>query len=89
MAKTIDAFPALGKTVAAHRRAAGKTQEDVAYEADVSLRHLQKIEAGSTNPRLGTLFSIATVLGTTAHELLEEAASTASTPASRKRRAQP
>jgi transcriptional regulator with XRE-family HTH domain len=66
-------MPALGRAVAARRRAAGKTQEDLAYEADVSLRHLQKIEAGATNPRLGTLFSIANVLEIRAYQILQEA----------------
>jgi transcriptional regulator with XRE-family HTH domain len=73
VATRIDHIPALGRAVAARRRAIGKTQEDLAYEADVSLRHLQKIEAGATNPRLGTLFSIAAVLGIRAHQLLAEA----------------
>jgi transcriptional regulator with XRE-family HTH domain len=75
VARQLEPLRALGLAIAEKRRALGKTQEDLAYEAGISLRHLQKIEAGTTNPRLGTLFSIAAELGTTAHVLLKAAAS--------------
>lgn len=49
-----------------------KTQEEVAEEAGMSVRHYQQIEAGTdVNPRLETLFGIAVALGTTAVELLD------------------
>ena len=38
------------------------TQEHVAHEAGVSLRHYQKIEAGAIDIRLSTLQSVAGVL---------------------------
>ena len=61
----------LGRAIAERRRAIGKTQEDLAYEAELSLRHLQKIEAGQTYPRLTTLLSVAAVLRTKAQRLLD------------------
>jgi transcriptional regulator with XRE-family HTH domain len=64
-------MPALGRAIADRRRALGITQEGMAHSCDMSLRHLQKIEGGQTNPRLGTLFEIARILKTTAHALLE------------------
>ena len=72
VATTID-MPGFGKAVAERRKAVGKTQEDLAYEADVSLRHLQKIEAGATNPRLGTLLTLARILGVKPQRLLDSA----------------
>lgn len=63
----------LGQAIADRRRALGKTQEDLAHEADVSLRHLQKIEAAQTFPRLPTLFSIAHALGLKPQRLLDQA----------------
>ena len=63
----------LGRAIAERRRAAHKTQEDLAYEADLSLRHLQKIEAGQTFPRLQTLFAIGEALEIKPHRLLDRA----------------
>ena len=49
-----------------------KTQEEVAFEAGLSTRHYQQIEAGvDANPRLETLFAVAAALGTTPVELLD------------------
>jgi transcriptional regulator with XRE-family HTH domain len=72
VASIID-MPGLGKAVAERRKAVGKTQEDLAYESGVSLRHLQKIEAGGTNPRLGTLLTIARILEIKPQRLLDRA----------------
>jgi transcriptional regulator with XRE-family HTH domain len=47
------------------------TQEDVAYEADVSIRHYQQLESGKMNPTLRTLFRIVRVLGVPPNTLLE------------------
>lgn len=63
----------LGQAIAERRRALGKTQEDLAHEADMSLRHLQKIEGAQTFPRLPTLFAIAHALGLKPQGLLDEA----------------
>ena len=69
-----DPLPAVGQAIARRRKAVGLTQEALAHEAGLSLRHLQKIEAGDSNPRLGTLFALAKRLDTTAHALLKAAA---------------
>jgi transcriptional regulator with XRE-family HTH domain len=49
------------------------TQEHVAHEAGVSLRHYQKIEAGQIDVRLSTLFAIAAVLGRRPQQILDRA----------------
>ena len=50
--------------VAARRRAMKpeRTQETVALDAGVSLRHYQKIEAGVGDPKLSTLLKVAATL---------------------------
>jgi transcriptional regulator with XRE-family HTH domain len=63
----------LGRAIAERRRGAQKTQEDLAYEAGLSLRHLQKIEAGQTFPRLQTLFAIGAALEIKPQRLLDRA----------------
>lgn len=40
-----------------------KTQEDVAHDARLSVRHYQKIEAGIGDPKLSTLLAVADALG--------------------------
>jgi predicted transcriptional regulator len=49
------------------------TQEHVAHEAGVSLRHYQKIEAGTIEVRVSTLFQIAEVLKKKPQQLLDRA----------------
>jgi len=49
------------------------TQEHVAHEARVSLRHYQKIEAGQIDVRLSTLFAIASVLDRRPQQILDRA----------------
>jgi transcriptional regulator with XRE-family HTH domain len=61
----------LAKAVAGHRRATGKTQEDLAYEAGMSVRHLQNLEAAAINPGYLTLVAIAATLGMSISELLD------------------
>ena len=66
-----------GKTMlAALRRAAGLTQEELARRSDVSVTTIKEIEAGRTGHTLATLQAVATVLGSSPLELLkpEEAA---------------
>ena len=50
-----------------------RTQEAIAHEAGVSLRHYQKIEAGLGDPRLSTLLRVAAALDTTLQSLLDKA----------------
>jgi transcriptional regulator with XRE-family HTH domain len=49
------------------------TQEQIAHKAHVSVRHLQKIENGLTNPRLDTLLGLAEALRTNLQTLLDRA----------------
>lgn len=49
------------------------TQEHVAHEAHVSLRHYQKIEAGMIDVRISTLAQIATVLGKRPQQIYDKA----------------
>lgn len=54
------------------RQAAKMTQEDLAYEADITARHLHEIEKARSNPTLRTLFNIATALGLKLSVLIED-----------------
>jgi transcriptional regulator with XRE-family HTH domain len=67
------ALKRLAKAVSGNRKAAGKTQEDLAYEAGVSVRHLQNLEAGTLNPGYLTLVAIASALVIPVSDLLEGA----------------
>lgn len=50
----------------------GLTQEEVAHEAGLSVRHYQMLEAGrDVNPGLKTLFRVAGTLGTSVTALLQ------------------
>lgn len=49
----------------------GLTQEDVAHEAGLSVRHYQQLESGLGNPTFETLFNVARVLGQTVQQLLD------------------
>jgi transcriptional regulator with XRE-family HTH domain len=61
----------VGAAIRRLRRDRNLTQEDVASEADVSIRHYQQLESGRMNPPLRTLFRVARVLGVPPNELLE------------------
>jgi transcriptional regulator with XRE-family HTH domain len=64
----------LAKTVRERRMSLRLTQEDVAWEADLSIRQYQSLEAGRGNPTYKTLYSVAAVLKTTVADLLEKTA---------------
>jgi transcriptional regulator with XRE-family HTH domain len=49
------------------------TQEEIAHRAHISVRHLQKIEAGVGNPKIETLLALATALKTNLQTLLDRA----------------
>ena len=53
---------ALGEAIASQRSAKGMTQEVLALEVGLSPRSIQRIEAGSEQPRYETLFRIALAL---------------------------
>jgi DNA-binding XRE family transcriptional regulator len=65
----------VGTRVAAGRRAAGITQEDLARAAGITTSTVQKIEAGKQMPRLDTAAAITRVLRLKLADLLEEVAS--------------
>ena len=53
----------IARQIRLRRKARGLTQEQVAVQADIGWRHLQKIEAAEVNVTLRTLCSIAAALG--------------------------
>lgn len=53
----------IGMAIVRERRRAGKSQEDLAYEAEMSVRHLRELELGRANPTIGTLYRVASTLG--------------------------
>jgi transcriptional regulator with XRE-family HTH domain len=65
-----------GKAIASRRKAAGLTQETLAYKAGLSLFTLSKIESTSRNrdPRFSTVAAIAGILGCRIDDLTEQAA---------------
>lgn len=52
----------LGKNVRSFRKSKGWSQQDLAGEAELSLRFMAGVERGEENPSLETLISIATAL---------------------------
>ena len=67
-----DSFRALGDAIRERRTQRDLTQEDVAHAAGISLRHYQKLEGGSINPRLQTLLDLAAALDTRVQRLLDQ-----------------
>jgi transcriptional regulator with XRE-family HTH domain len=64
---------ALAKALRDVRESAGLTQEDVAASSGVSVQLVRRIEAGTSNPTLGTLTAIAGVLRTSVAEIAQRA----------------
>lgn len=62
---------ALGRRVKQCRHAADKSQETLAFEAQVDRTYISAIERGVANPSIETLASICHVLGVTLAELFE------------------
>lgn len=52
----------LAKAIGDARRRAGMTQEDVAFEAGISVRHYQSLESGDLNPSYLVLLSVSRAL---------------------------
>ena len=71
MGSAKDVTALMAEAIRQRRVQVGRTQEDVAHESEVSIRHYQKIEAGGIDVRVSTLVAIATALGTTAQSLLD------------------
>ena len=53
------------------RLAKGLTQEQLAYEADVELSQIHRLESGKTNPTLSTITTVAKALNVTLSELFK------------------
>jgi transcriptional regulator with XRE-family HTH domain len=70
----------LGDALRSAREHSGRTQEDIAYNSDVSVRHLSDLERGIKSPNVRTLRRIAKVLGTKASALLRTAEDRTSHP---------
>lgn len=62
----------LAKRIAQRRKAAGLSQAEAAAAVGATLRNYQRWEAGETLPHLRQLPVIASGLGTTVSELIEE-----------------
>lgn len=62
----------LGERIHHLRRKNGQTQEALASEAEITRQHLQRLENGTTNPTVGTLFRVAGVLGVPLWELIRQ-----------------
>jgi XRE family aerobic/anaerobic benzoate catabolism transcriptional regulator len=65
-----DAAAQLGKKIRILRDSLGMTQEKLAEEVNISLKHLGEIERGRSNPTLTTIVSLASALHVTASELM-------------------
>jgi transcriptional regulator with XRE-family HTH domain len=65
----------VGRIVAELRRARGLTQERLAEELRVTLKYLQRVEAGKENLTIGSLVKIANRLRVKVKALFEEPAS--------------
>jgi transcriptional regulator with XRE-family HTH domain len=52
----------LAKAIVDARRRAGLTQEDVAFEAGISVRHYQSLESADLNPSYLVLLSVSRAL---------------------------
>lgn len=65
---------ALGKAILSRRRELAKSQEEVAYESDMSVRQYQRIETGeAVNALVGNVYAIALALDLRLSELAERA----------------
>lgn len=62
---------ALGENLKGFRKAIGKSQLDLAFEAEVERTRISKIECGHVNPSLLTLATICHCLGITLPQLFE------------------
>jgi transcriptional regulator with XRE-family HTH domain len=60
-----------GRNLCLTRQRCGYSQEDLAERAGMSRDGVNKIEAGTRSPRLGTLLALADSLGVDPCELLE------------------
>lgn len=64
---------AIGQAIREARERAGKTQDEVAEEANISSRELRRIEGGKGGMQLDRLWPIARAVGCRPTELVEKA----------------
>jgi transcriptional regulator with XRE-family HTH domain len=62
---------AFGLHLRSLRKAKNLTMKDLAFEADIELSQIHRIEKGKTNPTLSTIILIAEALGEPAARLFE------------------
>ena len=63
----------LATVLRTRRERAGLSQEELAARSEVSVQMVRRLEAGTSNPTLGTLLAVSTTLGTNIASLLAEA----------------
>lgn len=69
-----DSLPVLfGRVVRRRREAAGLSQEELGEKTSLTRNYVGMVERGETNPTLGVMASLATVLGTTVASLVRSA----------------
>ncbi len=64
----------LGRAIRRQREDLDLSQEHIAHEAGLSVRHYAKVEQGKANATIGTLLSIARILGLEFDALVHAAA---------------
>ena len=62
----------LGRNVREFRRLRGLSQEQLALEADMKRSYVSDLERGTRNPTVRAVARLATALGVSASELLDE-----------------
>ena len=60
-----------GRHLARVRRRMGKTQRQLAYDSDIPISQVSRIDRGLVNPTLSTLYSIASSLRIPLKELVD------------------
>lgn len=63
----------VGENIRRHRLAKGLSQEELAGEAGIAMRHLGRIERGESNPTVEVLGKLAAVLKTVPQEFFTSA----------------
>lgn len=63
----------LGNRIQQFREARGLTQEELASQSGISIKHISVLERSLKIPRLATFLKIAEVLGVTPNDLLTDA----------------
>ncbi len=62
----------LGEALARARKAAGMTQETLAFEAELDRTYISHLENGHKSPTVDTLFRICPVLGIAPSQLISQ-----------------